>query len=38
MFSPIAFSEKIEEIKMVLTDVDALLDKFGLDKTKVMFE
>ena len=31
-------AEKIEEIKKVLTDVDASLDKFGLDKTKVMFE
>lgn len=31
-------AEKIEEIKKVLTDVDSSLDKFGLDKTKVMFE
>lgn len=31
-------AEKIDEIKKVLTDVDASLDKFGLDKTKVMFE
>ena len=31
-------AEKIEEIKKVLTDVDAALDNCGLARKKVMFE
>lgn len=31
-------ADKINEIKKILSDVDASLDKFGLEETKIMFE